>query len=238
MVRRVLPTVDRAGTGAFGGDFKATNLDLVLVSAVALGLPPAAAWLFDRTGGARASLVLYYGVCCLALVRWRKGTLDYHQPSHWPWAIFLPSLLLPLASATINAGALPDTGGPPHGVALTLLVWAPLNAAAEQCSWFYVLDAWRNRWPEGRRRLLATTVGALLLLLLVGLIHALFWARVLPLAEATPLRRFAIPLNAVLTLAYGLLYYRSRSMWPVFVLHLLVNAQLVLIARYSILPDL
>ena len=222
----------------FGGAVPTTNLDLLLATAVALGLPPAAAWLFDQTGGALASLALYYGVCCLGLVRWRKGTLDYRRPSPWPWAIFLPSLLLPLASAAINAGALPDSGGAPLGVALTLLVWAPLNAAAEQCSWFYVLDAWRNRWPGVRRRLLATAVGVILLLLLVGLIHALFWAKVLPVTEPTPLTRFAIPLNIVLTGAYGLLYYRSRSMWPVFVVHLLVDAQLVLLAHYSILPDL
>ena len=228
------PTPDTS----FGGNAPTTNLDLLLATVVAVGLPPLAAWLFDRSGGALVPLILYYGVCCVALVRWRKGALDYRRPARWPWAIFLPSLLLPLASAGINLGALPDTGGAPLGVALTLLLWAPLNAALEQCSWFYVLDAWRNRWAGGARRAAGTALGVALLLALVGLIHALFWARFLPLAEATPLTRFAIPLNVVLTVAYGALYYRSRSMWPVFVVHLLVNAQLVLIARCSMLPDL
>lgn len=227
---------DAAAT--FGGNRPTANLDLAVATLVAFGLPLAAAWLFERTGGALASLALYYLVCGVALVRWRKGTLDYRWPAHWPWAIFLPSLLLPLASAAINLGALPDTGGNPLGVAATLLGWATLNGAAEQLSWFYVLNAWRNRWPTGWRRTLGLAVGVALLLVLVGLIHFLFWARFLPLAEATPLSRFAIPLNVVLTAAYAALYYRSQSLWPVFVVHTLVDAQLVLIARYSILPDL
>lgn len=222
----------------FGGDFAATNLDLALALAVALGLPPAVAWLFDRAGGAAASLVLYYAVCGVGLVRWRKGTLDYRRPTGWPWAFFLPSLLLPLASAAINREALPDAGAPPAGLWLTLLVWAPLNAATEQLSWFYVLDAWRNRWRRGVARKVGLAVGVASLVALVALIHALFWARFLPLTEPTPLTRFAIPLNLLLTAAYAALYYRARSLWPVFVVHLLVDAQLVLLANYSILPFL
>jgi len=222
----------------FGGDIGSTNLDLALATAVALGLPPAAAWLEERTGGAGTSLILYYAVCCVALVRWRTGTLDYRWPPRWPWEIFLPSLLLPLASAAINREALPDAGASTAGLWLTLLVWAPLNGALEQLSWFYVLDAWRNRWRDGAARWLGLGVGVLLLLALVGMIHALFWSRFLPLAEPTPLSRFVIPLNVLLTLAYGLLYYRTRSMWPVFVVHLLVDLQLVLLANYSIVPHL
>ena len=72
-----------------------------------------------------------------------------------------------------------------------------LNAAFEQLSWFYVLDAWRDRWRDGPRRWVG--LGVLLLLVLAGLIHALFWAKFLPIAEPTELTRFSIPLNLVLT---------------------------------------
>ncbi|MEZ4581642.1 MAG: hypothetical protein R3A10_08385 [Caldilineaceae bacterium] len=55
--------------------FAAGNLDLVLAVLVALGLPMAAAWLLDVTGGAAAGLALYYGVavwplCTGAGARW------------------------------------------------------------------------------------------------------------------------------------------------------------------------
>jgi hypothetical protein len=51
-----------------GSSFRATNLDLVLATIIALGLPFACQWLFAHTGGAVASLLLYYGVCCVAVV--------------------------------------------------------------------------------------------------------------------------------------------------------------------------
>jgi hypothetical protein len=218
--------------------FAPTTLDLGLAALVAIGLPFAAAWLFDWTGGALASLVLYYGVCCLAVVRWRRGRLDYHWPARWPWLIFLPSLLLPAVLAFINLEALPREGSGRTAVILTLLIWGGINAACEQLSWFYVFDSWRLRWREGVARWVGLGVGLLLTLGLIGLIHALFWAKFLPLAEQTGLTRFSLPLNMVLTGAYYWLYRRSGSMWPVFVLHFLVDAQLVWIAQYSIWPDL
>lgn len=217
--------------------FSPDNLDLVLATIIGIGLPFAAAWFLTWTGGALVSLILYYGLC-LVLVRWRRGTIDYHWPDRWPWPIFLPSLLLPLAITVINLGALPNQGAPLAAVLLTLVVWGGLNAACEQLLWFYVLDSWRWRWRQGPQRWVGLGIGVLLLLLLVGLIHALFWARFLPVAESTALTRFSIPLNLILTGAYYWLYRRSGSMWPVFVLHFLVDAQLVWIARYSILPDL
>ncbi len=91
-----------------GSNFRATNLDLVLATLIALGLPFVCQWLFELTGGALASLILYYGVCCVAVVWWRKGTLDYRWPRRWPWLLFLLSLLVPLAIAAVNYGSLPD----------------------------------------------------------------------------------------------------------------------------------
>jgi hypothetical protein len=88
-----------AAAPRFGGDVQTTNLDLLLALAVALGLPPLTAWLYDVTGGATLSLIVYYLVCGVALVRWRKGTLDYGWPQRWPWRLFGLSLLGPLAIA-------------------------------------------------------------------------------------------------------------------------------------------
>lgn len=223
---------------SFGGDVRTTNLDLLLASVIAVGLPFVSAWLLRWTGGALVSLVLYYGVCCLFIVRWRKGTFDYRWPERWPWALFLASLLVPLAITAINWGAYPNYQASIGGFLLTLLVWAPLNAALEQLSWVYVLDAWRNRWPAGPLRWVGLAIGVLLLLTLIGLIHVLFWILFLPEAQPTRWSVLSIPLNFVLTLTYVLLYYRSRSMWPVFFVHLLTDVQLVVLARYSIVSDL
>jgi hypothetical protein len=113
----------------FGGDFRATNLDLLLASLIALGLPLATSWLYTATGGATASLILYYVVCCVVIVLWRKRTLDYQWPARWPWLLFGLSLLLPLANAALNWGTLPNAHAPLWGLLVTaLLVTALLDA--------------------------------------------------------------------------------------------------------------
>ena len=221
--------------------FAAGNLDLVLAVLVALGLPLTAAWLLDVTGGAAAGLALYYAVCCVAIVRWRRGTLGYHRVVRWPWLLFAASLITPALIATLNWQFLPRVDAPWLAVLLTLLIWAPLNAAMEQLAWFYVLDAWRFRWSTGALRWVGLAVGIVLLLALVALIHIFFWSRFLPTSiESAPgwsvmAQQF---LYYPLVASYWLLYHRSRSMWPTFVIHLLVDAQLVIIARYSLLPFL
>ncbi len=222
----------------FGGDFDSTNLDLLLAVVIALGLPFAAAQLFTLTGGAATSLILYYGVCSLLVVRWRKGTLDYRWPRPWPWKWFLLCLPVPLALAVTNWGTPPAGNASTAGFLITLIGWSLLNGALEHLSWFYVLDAWRNRWRAGTLRWVGLTVGVLLLLAFVALIHALFWLLFLPTAKPSAWSWAAVPLNMLLLGTYTLLYYRSRSMWPVFVVHALADIQLVALAYYSILPAL
>jgi hypothetical protein len=231
------PRASSASPG-FGGDLRATNLDLIIGSAVALGLPFATSLLYTATGGATASLILYYVVCCVIVTLWRKRTLDYRRPARWPWLLFGLSLLLPLANAALNLGAVPNAHAPLWGLLVTALVWAPMNAALEQLSWFYVFDVWRNRWRTGNLGWVGLAVGALLLVTLVALIHILFWSRFLPVATNAPLGFLTPILNLILTVAYGNLYYRSRSMWPVFIIHYLVDLQLVLLGNYSIVPYL
>jgi hypothetical protein len=219
-------------------EFRGTNLDLLLAAAIALGLPPLAAALYTLTGGIAASLVLYYGICCVGIVWWRRGSLGYSRPRRWPWGLLGLCLVVPVALAIVNAGTLPDAHAPLLGVSLTLAIWAPLNAALEQLSWFYVLDAWRTRWTGRVSRWVGLAVGILLLLILVGMIHVVFWTRFLPVAQPGPLSWLIIPLNFALTGAYAALYYRSGSMWPVFVVHLLADLQAVVLGHYSLLPYL
>jgi hypothetical protein len=222
----------------FGGDVRTDNLDLALAALVALGLAPLCAGLFQLTGGALAPLYVYYVLACVALVRWRKGSLDYRRPARWPWPTFAAGLLVVGAIVVNNWGAYPNYGAAPLGVALTALIWAPLNGAMEQLAWQYVLDAWRNRWEGGWQRWAGQIMGWLLIFTLVALIHILFWTLFLPAKLPSPFWWIDQLLNLALTVAYVLLYYRSRSMWPTFILHTLVDLQLVLLANYSILPFL
>jgi hypothetical protein len=234
--------VDLATPGAraqiFGGDVRTTNLDLLLATLAALGLPSLSAALFQLTGGALASLMVYYLLVCIALVRWRKGTLDYGWPARWPWAWFGGGLLLAGAITVNNWGAYPNYGAAPLGLALTALIWAPLNGAMEQLAWVYVLDAWRNRWPGGWQRRAGVAAGWLLMLGLVALIHILFWSLFLPAKLPGPFGWVDQILNVLLTISYVVLYRRSRSLWPTFIVHTLVDLQLVLLANYTILPHL
>ena len=232
------PRAEGRRTPPFGGDVVTTNLDLVLAALVVLGLPALCATLLQLTGGALASLAVYYGLACVALVRWRKGTLDYTRPAHWPWALGTAGLLLAVIITATNWGRYPDAGASTVGLLLTALVWAPLNGAMEQLSWQYVLDAWRNRWAGGWLRRLGTTVGIVLLLTLVTLIHTLFWVGFLPTKLPGDAPWLTPVLNTLLTGVYVLLYLRARSMWPTFIIHTLVDLQLVLLANYAILPDL
>jgi hypothetical protein len=238
MVELEARVVPAAGARPFGGDVRTTNLDLAVSTVVALGLPALCAALFRLTGGALAGLYVYYVLACVVLVLWRKGTLDYRRPARWPWPTFIAGVAVAAAITLNNLGAYPDSGAAPLGLALTVLIWAPLNGAMEQLSWQYVLDAWSNRWPDGWRRRLGLVVGWLLLLTFVALIHIQFWSLFLPAKAPSSFWWVDQLLTTALTVVYVLLYYRSRSMWPTFIVHTLVDLQLVLLARYSILPYL
>lgn len=222
----------------FGGDTRTTSLDLGLAVVVALALPFAALGLLRWTGGALASLLLYYGLCGVMLFRWRLGALDYERPARWPLGWFAVGVALAGAITWRNWGALPDAGAPGWAVMLTAIVWGGFNAALEQFAWLYVLVAWRNRWGAGRQRIVGLVVGWALIIILVAVIHAVFWSAVLPTAEQTGLSWLTVPLNLLLTVSYVAMYFGARSFWPTFVVHFLVDLQLVLLSGYSILPYL
>ncbi|MBP1468768.1 hypothetical protein EYB53_023865 [Candidatus Chloroploca sp. M-50] len=222
----------------FGGDTPTTNLDLILALLIAFGLPWLTLGVLHWTGGALTSLFIYYVVCGVLLYRWRLGSLDYDRPTRWPWAMFLLGVLLAGAITFRNWNAFADAGAPWWGIWLTAVIWGGVNAALEQFSWLYVLIAWRNRWATGWQQKLGLIIGSFLLLTLVTLIHIIFWAEVLPEARQTGATWLTVPLNTLLTLTYVVMYFQARSFWPTFLVHFLVDLQIVILARYSIVPYL
>ena len=106
--------------------------DRALAVLVALGLPVAAAWLLAQTGGALASLALYYGVVSVALPLWRRGSLGYHRPVRWPWLLLLASLAIPVAQAWLGLeGGWPGWPLGPGPWLTVLLPWLPTDHGAE-----------------------------------------------------------------------------------------------------------
>jgi hypothetical protein len=238
MSKQPSQTLTAIASSAPSTAFRAQNLDLLLAIFLAIGLPFINAWLFTWSGGhAIWGLLLYYGVCCIGIVRWRKGSLGYGRPRRWPWVIFSAGLLVDLATAVLNSGTLPNAHASPAGFALTLLLWVPLNSALEQLSWVYVLDAWRTRWQSGIMRWLGLAIGLLLMLTLIALIHLRFWLLFLPVANG-PFQMISFPLSLLLTATQIGAYYRSGSMWPTWLIHLFSDMQLVLLAHYSLFAHL
>jgi predicted Abi (CAAX) family protease len=79
----------------------------------------------------------------------------------------------------------------------------------------------------------------LMAVIFVGLIHVLFWSRFLPSFESiTPWSQIFLIAQFLITPGYLLLYRRTGSMWPVFAIHIIADAVLVLGAMYSIWPAL
>jgi len=141
----------------------------------------------------------------------------------------------------------------PIAVGMTALLWGPLNGALEQLSWFYVLDSWRNRWRLSTsdeavdkahqmkvqwKHRICYSFGVVLMNIYVMMIHTVFWNRFLPHSKGVYPSWFSISLYTLLTSVYTVMYHVSRSMWPVFFLHTLVDLQLILTSKYSILPAL
>ena len=218
--------------------FRSTNLDLALALVATFLLPLACMVLLDWSG-ALLPLVLYYGVFCFALVYKRKGSLEYFKPISWVWPLFLFLLSIQVLTQVAGALTIVPTDDEMVGVVLTLLLWVPLNALAEQLLWVYIFDSFETRWTERRKRFIGGIVGILLALVFVGMIHALFWGSFLPSFESVaPWSYIFFATQFVITPGYLFLYRRSGSMWPIFALHIIADATLVIAAQYSIIPDL
>jgi hypothetical protein len=218
--------------------FKATNLDM-LIALVATFLLPVVCYFLLNSTGAFLPLLLYYGVFCFGVVRWRKGTLDYVRPVAWVLPLFFVLLAVQLISQVGGVLTIVPRDDDLLGVALTLLIWVPVNALAEQLLWVYIFDAFETRWTDRRKRFMGGLIGIFLTLMFVGFIHAIFWGEFLPSFESVaPWSQIFFASQFVLTIGYLLLYRRTGSMLPIFLIHIIADATLVLAAMYSMIPDL
>jgi hypothetical protein len=215
-----------------------TNLDIVLALSATF-LLPVACWFLVGETGALVPLALYYGVFCVGIVLWRKGSLEYVHPRSWALPLFLLLLGVQVVAQICAVLTVVPSNDPLLGVLLTLAVWVPINALCEQLLWVYIFEAFGNRWSSGGRRIAGTVLGVLMTLVFVGLIHAIFWGEFLPPFESTfPYFQIFFTSQFVMTVGYLLLYRRTGSMVPLFLLHIIADATLVLAAMYSIGPDL
>jgi hypothetical protein len=220
-------------------EFRATNFDCLLAFVIAFGLPVSCGLLYPLTG-ALVPLALYYGLCCVGVVKWRRGTLEYRRPKTWAFPIFMTMIAMQLIQQIIGLVLVQPVPSPDAvGVLVSLIVWAPLNALMEQLSWIYCYDAFASRFTKRNQRIIGNIVGLVLMLSLVGLIHVLFWAQFTPAYSATSsfFLVFMI-LQFATTGLYIVLYRKARSMIPLALVHIISDVGLVLVPGFSILPYL
>jgi uncharacterized membrane protein len=218
--------------------FRSTDLDIALALAATFLLPLACSYLFDMSG-ALLPMLLYYGVFCILLVRWRKGSLEYARPLALAPALFFTLLAVQLLAQACGAMTIVPVGSDQVGIVLTLVIWVPLNALMEQLLWIYIYDAFACRTASRNAHIALAAAGLFMTLSFVGLIHALFWGRFLPSYEAVaPWTAIFFAAQFIMTVGYVALYKRTGSMWLIFPLHLIADASLVLFGQYSILADL
>lgn len=223
-----------------GVDFKSTNLDLFIALAITLGLPFLCGALYDITG-AFIPIMIYY-VICWGVVKWRKGTLDYCFPEKLITPLFIGLFLLMMAliaSAGFITHPVPAEETTFIGFFITLLVWCTVNAFTEQLIWVYIYDAFANRFEGKGLKILGHGLGLVFFWAFIGLIHVFFWIKFLLEIDRTP-PYFAIfmALQYPITIGYLIIYRKTRSMWPLAILHFLQDIGGVLASKYSILPYL
>ena len=228
-------------------DFQPTYLDLVLATLAALGLPFAAGYLFNTTG-ALIPLILYYGVFCVVIVKWRRGSLGYEinrgalrrQFGGYVSSIFIVLLILQLILVGfefITFERVSDFNL--LGFILTLFIWAPVNAFSEQLIWIYTFDSYAEFFKEGPKRKVMIAVGSLMYVALISLIHVLFWILVLPEGQSIfPFSVLFILIQTMIAIGYIFLYRKSKSMWPLGIIHILINITAIALSGYSMLPVL
>jgi hypothetical protein len=228
-------------------NFQPTYLDLVLATLAAIGLPIAAGYLFNLTG-ALIPLILYYGVFCVGVVRWRRGKLGYEinrgairqQLASYVSSIFIIILILQLILVGLEFITVQQVSDfNLLGFLVTLTIWAPINAFSEQLIWIYTFDSYAEFFKEGPKRKVMIAIGGVLYIVLISLIHLLFWILVLPEGlNVFPFSALFVPIQTLIAIGYIFLYRKSKSMWPLGIIHVLINITAIGLSGYSILPVL
>lgn len=228
-------------------NYNPTSLDIILAMIAAILMPLFVGYLFDIIG-ALVPMVIYYGLFAILLVKWRRGSLNYEiqrgnlvtQFRSYITPLFVTLFLLQGILVFTSWFTLVRTGFlDPFGWFLTLIIWAPINAFAEQLIWLYTFDSFAEYYKVGRRRSIMILIGGGLYIALIGMIHALFWGKfllgstyVFLFTEVFFIIQFIMPIG------YIFLYRRTGSMWPIGIIHLFLNLTGVLFSGYSIVPYL
>lgn len=217
--------------------WKPAKLDLVLAAGIAISLPFVAGFLYQRTG-AFLPMLLYYGLAW-GLVRWRRGAIGYRNPfpARPPFSFYLNTgiILVCLVCAWLSPIINPSID--PLGMALTALVWAPINAATEQILWIYIFEAW-DLYPK-KIKLAYRVIGLLLFSAFVGLIHTSFWVQFLHTVQSgTLFGTLFIILTSLSGFLHIVVWRQSRQMVFTFIPHLILNLVPIFWTGYSILPYL
>ena len=228
-------------------NFQPTYLDLILATLAAIGLPFAAGYLFNATG-ALIPLILYYGVFCWVIVRWRRGAVGYeirrgeireqlasYLSSIFVFILALQLILVGFEFITFQRVSVFNI----LGWIVTLAIWAPLNAFSEQLIWIYTFDSYAEFFKEGSKRKVMIAIGGLLYIALISLIHLLFWILFLPEGQYVfPFSELFVPIQTMIAIGYIFLYRKSKSMWPLGIIHVMINLTAIALSGYSILPVL
>ena len=227
-------TITKSGT-----DFKSTNLDIALAIIATVGLPILCTKLYDLTG-ALFPMVIYYGVFCYGIVKWRKGTLDYRWPKKLLTPLFLGLFIIQsLITYSAIELVIPIENTTLSGLLLTLIIWAPVNAFAEQLLWIYVYDAFANRFEGKALKIVFSGLGLLFYWGMIALIHILFWTKFLMEFHNTPPYWYIfMGLQYPLTIGYIIIYRKTKSMYPIALIHLFHNLAVGVVSGYSIVPYL
>ena len=222
-----------------GLDFKSTNLDIFLAIITTVGLPFLCMKLFEMTG-ALLPILVYYLVFCVGLVKWRKGSLDYCRPQGIVSLIFIALLLLQLILFYVSTKIIiPVKNFSLAGFFTNILIWCPANAFSEQLLWIYIYDAFAKRFEEKRLKIIFSGMGIIFYFAFIGLIHAFFWGEfMMGFQHTDPYWQLFIGIHFSITIGYLMIYRKTKSMYPVAILHLIGDIGCVLGAGYSILPYL
>jgi len=222
-----------------GSEFNSNNLDIFLAIIATSLMPLICGKLFEITG-AFLPLLIYYGIFCIALVKWRKGSLDYRRPCNIPTPFFIGLILLQLLIVFCsNRIIIPAKDFSLNGFLLTLLIWAPINAFAEQLLWIYIYDAFANRFHKRRLKIIFSGIGIIFYWGIIGMIHIFFWSKFLmEFHHTAPYWQLFMLLNYPLTLGYIIIYKKTKSMYPIAFIHLMVDLAGVWGSGYNIIPYL
>ncbi len=213
------------------------KLDLFLAALIAFFFPLIAGLLFGFTG-ALLPMLLYYALAW-GIVKWRRKSTGYFNPFPKRITVFfyvnLGVIFSSLICAYLARNQFPSSNF--IGILVTILIWAPINAATEQLLWIYLFESW-DLFPA-KPRPVFRLIGLLLFAAFVGLIHTMFWAKFLVTVDSKQLFGVVfILLTTVSGFLHLVVWRKSNHMILTFIPHFLLNLIPVFWTNYAILPFL